>query len=104
MAFEDGASLSQSEVHERGFEEIKNAFAKNLQYTINYGLLPKMLMHGFPLQGCTFEWDTAAQYSPEEMKNIEAMLLQYYDIEPQYFIDKYNIGIAGVRATNAPFA
>jgi hypothetical protein len=98
MAFEDGASLSQSEVHERGFEEIKAAFATRLKFLINFQLLPKMLRHGFPLQGYTFEWDYSAEYTPEQMRAIEEMLLKNYEIDPKYFIDKYNITITGVKA------
>jgi hypothetical protein len=98
MAFEDGSSLSQSEVHERGFEEVKTAFATRLKFLINFQLLPKMLLHGFPVQGYTFEWDDSAEYTPEQMQTIEQMLLNNYDIDPQYFIDKYNIAITGVKS------
>ena len=97
MAFEDGASLSQSEVHERGFEEVKAAFATRLKFLINFQLLPKMLLHGFPVQGYAFEWDDSAEYTPEQMVGIEQMLLGAYDIDPQYFVDKYNIAITGVK-------
>jgi hypothetical protein len=104
MAFEDGSSLSQAEVHEGGFEEIKNAFAIRLKFLINFQLLPKMLLHGFPVQGYTFEWDDSAEYTPEQMRAIEEMLLANYDIDPQYFIDKYNITITGVKSREAdPF-
>jgi hypothetical protein len=97
MAFEDGASRAQGEVHERGFEEIKTAVATRLKFLINFQLLPKMLMHGFPVQGHTFEWDYSAKYTPEQMRAIEQMLLNNYEIDPKYFIDKYNITITGVK-------
>jgi hypothetical protein len=104
MAFEDGSSRAQGEVHERGFEEIKTAFATRLKFLINFQLLPKMLMHGFPVQGYTFEWDDSAEYTPEQMQAIEQMLLNNYEIDPQYFIDKYNIAITGVKTREAdPF-
>ncbi len=97
MAFEDGSSLSQAEVHEKGFDEIKNAFAKNLKFLINFQLLPKMAMHGFPVQGYTFDWDDSAEYTPEQMREIEAMLLDDYEVDPQYFIEKYGIPITGKK-------
>ena len=104
MAFEEGSSRAQGEVHERGFEEIKTAFATRLKFLINFQLLPKMLTHGFPVQGYTFEWDDSAEYTPEQMKAIEEMLLANYEIDPQYFIDKYNITITGVKTREAdPF-
>jgi hypothetical protein len=97
MAFEDGASRAQGEVHERGFEEIKTAFATRLKFLINFQLLPKLIRHGFPLQGYSFEWDDSAEYTPEQMQTIEQMLLNNYEIDPKYFIDKYNILITGVK-------
>ncbi|MDR1023597.1 MAG: DUF935 domain-containing protein [Prevotellaceae bacterium] len=97
MSFEDGSSRAQGEVHERGFEEVKAAFATRLKFLINFQLLPKMLLHGFPLQGYSFEWDNSTEYTPEQMRDIEQMLLDNYEINPQYFIDKYNIDITGVR-------
>ncbi|MDR2361583.1 MAG: DUF935 domain-containing protein [Prevotellaceae bacterium] len=98
MAFEDGSSRAQGEVHERGFEEVKTAFATRLKFLINFQLLPKMRLHGFPVQGYTFEWDHSAEYTPEQMQAIEQMLLANYEIDPQYFIDKYNIAITGVKS------
>jgi hypothetical protein len=49
------------------------------------------------VQGHTFEWDDSAEYTPEQMQDIEQMLLNNYEIDPQYFIDKYNITITGVK-------
>ncbi|MDR0661343.1 MAG: DUF935 domain-containing protein [Prevotellaceae bacterium] len=98
MAFEDGSSLSQSEVHERGFEEVKDAFATSLRFLINDQLLPKMRLHGFPLRGKSFEWDDSAEYTPEQTLQIERMLLDSYEIDPAYFSEKYNIPITGIRS------
>jgi hypothetical protein len=56
-----------------------------------------MTLHGFPVQGYAFEWDDSAEYTPEQMQGIEQMLLNSYDIDPQYFIDKYNIAITAVK-------
>ena len=36
------------------------------------------------------------------MKNIEEMLLGHYEIDPEYFIDRYNIKITGVKNNNFP--
>jgi len=47
--------------------------------------------------GCSFEWDDAAGFTPAEQRENERSLLQYYEIDPQYFIDKYKIAITGVR-------
>jgi len=43
-----------------------------------------------------------AQFSPEEQINIEQMLLNAgYDIDPDYFAQKYGIPITGRTSTQA---
>jgi hypothetical protein len=68
-----------------------------LAYNINDHLLPFMERHGFPVGGLRFEWDDAATFSPSEQREMERVLLQYYKIDPKYFIDKYNVQITGER-------
>ena len=36
-------------------------------------------------------------FSPAEQRELERVLLEYYEIDPLYFIDKYNVQITGVR-------
>lgn len=95
MSFTDGSSLSQAEVHERGFREIKDKMADDLAANINNRLIPVMALNGFPVQGCRFVWDKAYQYSPEEMLKVETLLLQHYKLKKEYFINKYHIDIEG---------
>ena len=103
MSFTNGSSRSQAEVHERGFDEIKEAMATRIKFLCNYRLLPFMKMHGFPVEGYWFEWDNSREYTTDEMRQIEAMLLQYYEIEPEYFTDRYNVRITGVKGDNTFF-
>ncbi len=98
MTIDSGSSLSQSEVHLEVFENVVNADAKFLRNIINDRLLPFMEKHGFPVAGHTFEWDTTVEHSPQEQINIEQMLLNGgYEIDPNYFAEKYNIPITGRR-------
>lgn len=99
MTIDSGSSLSQSEVHLEILDNVIQSDKKMLAYNINDHLIPFMLSHGFPLSGLHFEWDDSADYSPSEQREIERVLLQYYDIDPQYFTDKYNVPITGVRDT-----
>lgn len=46
-----------------------------------------------------FEWDDAVSYTPEQQLEIERLLLQYYDIDPEYFKTKYNVDITGVKSS-----
>lgn len=97
MTIDSGSSLSQSETHLEIFEDVIKADAKMLANVVNDKLLPLMVRHGFPVKGLSFQWDDAASFSPSEQREMERILLEYYEIDPQYFIDKYNVQITGTR-------
>lgn len=97
MTIDSGSSLSQSETHLEIFEDVVAADARMVACIVNDKLLPLMAKHGFPVQGFSFEWDNAATFSPAEQREMERVLLEYYEIDPQYFIDKYNVNITGIR-------
>ena len=97
MTIDSGSSLSQSETHLEIFENVCRADATMVKYLINGKLLPLMEKHGFPVQGITFDWDEAVSYSPADQREIERLLIQYYDIDPKYFVDKYKVDITGAR-------
>lgn len=97
MTTENGASLSQSEVH---LEVLKNLISKdadNLRDIINFQLIPKMIKHGFPLRGYRFDWYEGIDFTPEQQVEYERLILDKYVVDPQYFIDKYNVPIIGER-------
>lgn len=103
MTIDNGSSHSQSETHLEVFENICAADARLIEYIVNDDLIPRMIRLGFPLAGLTFKWDDAATYSPSEQRELERMLLQYFDIDPQYFIDKYKVPISGTRQSSGGF-
>ncbi len=102
MTIDSGSSLSQSETHLEIFEDVIEADARMIRNVVNDRLIPLMVMHGFPLKGLVFQWDDAATFSPAELREEERMLLDHFDIDPQYFIDKYNIPIIGKRQSQSP--
>ena len=63
MTIDNGSSLSQSETHLEVFNNICKGDATSIKHTINNRLLPLMERHGFPVAGCTFEWDDVRSYS-----------------------------------------
>lgn len=98
MTIDSGSSLSQSEVHLEVFDNVIEQDRKMLRNVVNNRLLPFMARHGFAVDGLTFEWDNAVQYTPEQTRQVEQMLIQGgYEISPDYFRDKYNIDITGRR-------
>jgi phage gp29-like protein len=103
MTIDSGSSLSQSEVHLEVLKNLIGADADMARDIVNNKLLPFMAMHGFPVEGYRFEWDDTVEYSPDQMRNIEDMLLRNgYQIDPQYFIDRYNIAITGKQEPLPP--
>jgi hypothetical protein len=93
MTIEDGSSLSQSETHLEVFENLVDADRDMLRDIINTQLIPRMIRHGFPLQGLHFEWDDSVDYTPEQQKAYEEMLLNHYEVEGRYFSEKYNVPV-----------
>lgn len=63
-----------------------------------------MARHGFPLAGTRFDWDEAVEFTPQEQLNMEQMVLGSYEVDPKYFIDKYNIPVTGKREAAPPTA
>lgn len=97
MTIDSGSSLSQSEVHLEIFERVTEADANMAAYVINGRLLPLMAAHGFQVQGRRFAWNNTTNYSPAEQREMERLLLEYYEIPAEYFTEKYGVQIEGVR-------
>lgn len=96
MTADDGSSRSQSEVHERMLQLTIEQQADWLKDIINNQLIPKLIMLGFPFEANHyFNWDYAVDYTPEQQLEIEKMLLTYFDVDDQYFIEKYNVPVKG---------
>jgi hypothetical protein len=100
MTIDNGSSFSQSEVHLDVFENVVEADRTLLAYSVNGRLLPFLLDKGFPVQGLHFEWDTTRDLSPTEQRDILSVVLQHYEIDPQYFVDKYNLPVTKVKDTS----
>lgn len=108
MTIEDGSSLSQSETHLKVFENLVEDDCDMIRDVVNGQLIPRMIRHGFPLQGMHFEWDYSIDYTPEQQKAYEEMVLNNYEVEGSYFEDKYGMPVGERRQqpafgpTNAP--
>lgn len=99
MTIEDGSSLSQSQTHLEVFKNIVEADCDLIRDMANNQLLPQMIQHGFPLQGYHFEWDYSTDYTPEQQKAYEEMVLNNYEVEPAYFQEKYNMPVTKRKET-----
>ena len=65
---------------------------------VNDQLLPRMIKHGFPVKGLHFEWDDSVDYTPEQQLEYEKMILDRFEVDPKYLIDKYGVPITGKKA------
>lgn len=97
MTIDSGSSLSQSQVHLEVFENVVDADADFIRDLVNDQLIPRMILHGFPIKGLRFNWDEGVDYTPEEMVAYETMIIDRFDVDPEYFINKYNIPIIGKK-------
>lgn len=97
MTMDDGSSLSQAKVHENVADDVNDADRTFIHDVVNDDLLPLLVKHGWPLKGLKFEWDDSYNYTAEEMRNIESMLLTHYEVDPAYFIEKYGVKITGAK-------
>ena len=82
MTMEDGASLSQSEVHRKMLENLIQKDADLIRDLVNWQLLPRMVRHGFPVKGFRFDWDETVDYTPEQQVAYERMLLDKFEVDP----------------------
>ena len=97
MTIEDGSSLSQSETHLEVFQNLVEADCDALRDMVNNQLIPRMIRHGFPLQGIHFEWDYSEDYTPEQQVAYEQLVLNNYEVDPSYFEEKYSMPVGERR-------
>lgn len=102
MTIEDGSSLSQSQTHLEVFENLVESDRDMLRDIVNNQLIPRMVKHGFPVGGLRFEWDDAVDYTPEQQVAYEKMIADRYEVDPEYFADKYSMPVGERRQVAAP--
>lgn len=97
MTIEDGSSLSQSQVHLKVLDNLIYEIADSIRDMVNDQLIPKMAKFGFPVKGLHFDWDDPVDYTPEQQKAFEEMVLNNYEVEGSYFEDKYGMPVGDRR-------
>lgn len=101
MTIEDGSSLSQSQTHLEVFRNLVEADCDMIRDLVNDQLLPRMAEHGFPVDGLRFDWDYAVDYTPEQQISYETMIADRYEVDPQYFAEKYSMPVGERRGASA---
>lgn len=102
MTIDNGSSRSQGEVHMDVFDQVVESDAIMITDVVNDNLIPLMVRHGFNVKGFSFEYEDIQEYSAQEQVNIETMILNNFDVEANYFEEKYGVKIIGQKAPPAP--
>lgn len=87
---------AQGEVHERIADVIHKADILLIEHVVNDQLIPLLIKHGYALQNTFFEFVIKQEITQLDW-TIDNGLLEKFEIEPQYFIDKYSVPIIGKR-------
>ena len=99
MTIDDGSSLSQSQTHLDVLENLVESICDGIRDMVNNKLLPRMIHHGFPVQGLSFEWDEPVDYTPEQQKAFEEMIVNHYEVPGDYFKKKYGVPAGKAKET-----
>jgi hypothetical protein len=103
MTTEDGASLSQSQVHENTLASFTGADVRWLSYVVNNQLLPFITAKGLSFEGLKFEFDIDEHLTKEQQFEIDKNLLNYYKIPAEYITATYGTPVEEIeRPQNEP--
>ena len=91
MTTDNGSSKAQVQVHQDVANDRHEADRTFVEYLINEQLIPRLIYLGYPLEGYRYERDNKREIPLEQQILIDAQLLLYYNIDPQYIADKYDI-------------
>ncbi|SHJ75680.1 Protein of unknown function [Hymenobacter daecheongensis DSM 21074] len=94
---EGAGSKSQGVVHQEVAELKHEADRTFLEYIVNEQLLPRLVWIGYPLAGCKYVRDDSMEMSPQDQIKIDQVLLQFYNLDPQYIADKYDIKLDYIK-------
>ena len=103
MTIDNGSSHSQSKTHLQVQENVIAYFATLVRIVCNDKLIPLMMKHGFTgWENARIIFDETVELTPEQQQKVEEMILKEYDVDPDYFIGKYNIKITGKKLQPVP--
>lgn len=98
MLIDDGASLSQSEVHERIFERLVYSDLNSLQFYANEKILPFLNLWGFGFTEIDeFVFDYTEDLTINQHWDIISNALQYFDIPVDWISQRFNFPIESIK-------
>ncbi|KXX70603.1 DUF935 family protein, partial [Flammeovirga sp. SJP92] len=103
MLSDDGSSKSQSEVHERMQERLRNSDGLFIKEVVNYKLIPLLITHGILPEGSEFDWDNTQALTKEKQWEITKELLRTHKIPTDWLSTNFNIPIEGEKEAQVNF-
>ena len=95
---EEKAYVGSSEVHERVMHQYSQKDQIFIENLFNDKLLPFLILHGFPLQGCTIEIAEEEELTTKEKSDIDLALIKYgFVLDKEYLESTYGTKIVGIR-------
>lgn len=104
MTTEDGASLSQSEVHERVADKYTLADKTYVRNLVMWELWDKLLLHGYPVAGFEFKWDETETLSKAELFKIVQGIMKDsgYRVPAAYLKETFGVEVEEKPEPPAP--
>jgi len=84
-------------VHQQVAELKHEADRTFIEYLTNEQLIPRLIWLGYPLQGCKYVRDDSMELSVTDQIKIDGVLLEFYNLDPQYIADKYDIPLEHIK-------
>lgn len=88
-------SRAKEQVGDQIHQIITNADKKYLENVMNTIVFPILILHGYPLNGCTFAFEEEKDLN--HLWNITYQALQYYDIDEEWIKETFGIQITGKK-------
>lgn len=84
-------------------QEISNdrhqADSKQFKNIVNGDLIPRMIQFGYPLKGCSFDWDKSVKLTVSEVVDYSVKLSDKYDVPAEYITEKTGIPVTPKKQT-----
>jgi hypothetical protein len=92
---DEKAFAGSAKVHQDIAHQYIQADGRFVEFVINDQLLPRMLLHGFPVQGLKFRFNTLEKLSLQEQFDMVKELLPYKHIPDEWIRDRFGIPAEG---------
>jgi SPP1 gp7 family putative phage head morphogenesis protein len=101
MISDNGSSRSQSETHQKNFDDkLTESDKRKIEFVVNGQLIPMMRNYGYKLdEGDLFAFDRSQKISLKDLWDIVKGMLENYDIEEDWLKKTFQIPITGKKAT-----